>query len=353
MEEQLDLFEIGFSDHRKFIDGVFKTKEQLVDQFKEEGRCKIYHVLSFGGGTQSTHLLEQHLQGQIHYDYVIFADTGAEPQFIHEQVAWWRERQKVMGNTTPFLITHHKSMERGLEEMLMRYLFTDYQRFQLPVYCNKADPLTGEILPGGLMPRQCTVDFKIVPVKQLARQMILKLHGLGPRQKMPDHIGIIMDIGFSLDEIRRVNTYQSPQYEYIRLAYPLIEENLTTQESIDFLNDHGFPKRRSRCYLCPFNCSNPESGMDWREIIREEPFSFIKACWFDEQLRTIQATGSKMMRSIPYLHFSRRPLKDVYPEYAVLSQRYKSQLKTWLSEWEEYITNRWSAREATTVKNAG
>lgn len=25
-------------------------------------------------------------------------------------------------------------MERGLEEMLMRYIHTDYQRFQLPVY---------------------------------------------------------------------------------------------------------------------------------------------------------------------------------------------------------------------------
>lgn len=346
--QQLALFEEirDFRMNRKYLDGVFKTKQELVEQFQEEGRTKIYHVLSFGGGTQSSHLLEKHFRGEIHYDYVIFADTGAEPEFIHDQVWWWQHRQKCIGNTTPFLLTHHSSMERGLEEMLMRYIYTDYQRFQMPVYCNSVNE-AGEVRAGGMLPRQCTVDFKIVPVKQMARQMILKFHGLGSKQLLPKDIGIIVDIGFSYDEIRRINTYQSPQYDYIRLSYPLVEANESTQDSIDFLDYNGFPTRRSRCYLCPFNCAaERDIGMDWEEIIESEPFSFLKACWFDDKLREVQATGSKIMRSIPYLHYSRRPLSEVFQqEYKLLNTAFKVELSRWLDEWREYIADKYQLQD--------
>ncbi|WP_322925347.1 hypothetical protein [Paenibacillus campi] len=339
--EQLTLFESepDYRQHRKYRDGVLKTKDELIDGLHAEGRTRIYHVLSFGGGTQSSHLLEMHFRGEIHYDYIIFADTGAEPDFIHGQVWWWQHRQQCVGNTTPFLIAHHSSMERGLEEMLMRYIYTDYQRFQMPVYCNSVTE-DGEIKPAGMLPRQCTVDFKIVPVKQLARQMILADQGLRGNQMIPKDIGIIVDIGFSYDEIRRINTHRSPQYDYVRLAYPLVEINESTQGSIDFLNHHGFPTRRSRCYLCPFNCAADRAiGMDWEEIRDTEPFSFLKACWFDDQLRKVQATGSKIMRSIPYLHYSRRPLREVYADdYQFLIGAYKGDLEHWLAEWHEYIT---------------
>src|SRR5690606_5081197 len=160
-----------------------------------------------------------------------------EPQFIHDQVEWWRKRQKEYGNTTLFITTTHSSMERGLEEMLMRYIMTDYQRFQMPVYCATVDESTGEIKPAGMMPRQCTVDFKIVPVKQAARRLVMEKLGLKPTQRMPDDIAFIIDIGFSYDEIRRINLYQSPQYKYMYLAYPLVEENLTTEESIKFFEE--------------------------------------------------------------------------------------------------------------------
>ncbi|MGP0580248.1 hypothetical protein ACTP13_25065 [Paenibacillus peoriae] len=300
-------------------------------------------MLSFGGGTQSTHLLEQHFRGEIHYDYIIFADTGAEPDFIHDQVWWWQHRQRQVGNTTPFLITQHSSMERGLEEMLMRYIYTDYQRFQMPVYCNSVNE-DGEVKAGGMLPRQCTVDFKIVPVKQQARRMVMDQLGLGYRQKMPDNIGFITDIGFSYDEIRRINTYQSPQFKYMRMAYPLVEANETTEDSIRFLEQNGFPTRRSRCYLCPFNCATEQDiGMDWEEIIESEPFSFVKAVWFDAKLREVQATGTKIMRSIPYLHYSRRPLTEVFPEEIYLTNAYKTKLSQWLVEWQGYIADKWGA----------
>lgn len=342
--EQIELFEDipNFKANKKYRSGVFKTKSEIKSELIDQGRSQIYHVLSFGGGTQSSHLLEMHFRGEIHYDYIIFSDTGAEPEFIHDQVWWWKHRQHQIGNETPFLITHHSSMERGLEEMLMRYILTDYQRFQMPVYCNSVNE-DGEVKAGGMLPRQCTVDFKIVPVKQRARQMVLQLHGLGPKQMIPNNVGFIIDIGFSYDEIRRINTYQSPQYDYVKLAYPLVEANETTENSIKFLDENGFPTRRSRCYLCPFNCSaDRDIGMDWEEIIESEPFSFIKACWFDQQLRDVQASGTKIMRSIPYLHYSRRPLTDVFlREYELLAGAYKRELSRWVEEWRHYIQSKW------------
>jgi hypothetical protein len=347
--KQLSLFEEtrDFRMHKKFRDGVFKTKRQIEEELQSKGVDQIYRILSFGGGTQSAHLLEQHFRGLIHYDYIIFSDTGAEPQFIHDQVQWWRDRQKAYGNTTPFITTHHNSMHKGLEEMLMRWIYTDYQRFQMPVYCNKIDDETGIEVKAGIMPRQCTVDFKIVPVKQTARKLVMSQLGLNPQQRMPANIAFIIDIGFSYDEINRINTYQSPQYKYMYLSYPLVEENLTTDDSIQFLLENNMPSKRSRCYVCPFNCNKQEIGMDWKEIIEDEPLSFLKACWFDEQIRQIQRTGKKVMKSIPYLHYSRIPLKNAYPsDYHDLTQKYNNQLSHWLDSWKRFINKKYGSGTA-------
>lgn len=340
---QLALFEPvnDYRDHKKYRNEVFKTKQEIEEELRAKGVDRIVYILSFGGGTQSTHLLEQHLRGEVHYDLIIFSDTGAEPEFIHEQVKWWQQRQAEYGNTTPFIITHHNSMERGLEEMLMRYIRTDYQRFQMPIYCNKIDEKTGLEVKAGVMPRQCTVDFKIIPVKQAARRIIMEELGLEPKQRMPKNIAFITDIGFSYDEINRISMYQSPQYKYMYMAYPLVEENLTTEDSIKFLLDNQMPTQRSRCYLCPFNCD--KQGISWQEIIDSEPLSFLKACWIDEQLRAVQATGSKIMQSIPYFHYTRVPLKDAYPDvYQGLMDSLHEELNAWIGEWETYIDNKYN-----------
>ncbi|MBG9693163.1 hypothetical protein ABD91_20700 [Lysinibacillus sphaericus] len=343
--KQLELLQDNdYRQHKKYINGVFKSKEEILRIAESEGRTKIYRVLSFGGGTQSSHLLEAHLRGEVKYDWIVFSDTGAEPQFIHDQVAWWQERQKEVGNTTPFIITHHNSMHGGLEEMLMRYIFTDYQRFQMPLYFNKVTE-DGEIVKGGLMPRQCTGDFKIIPVQQATRNRIKQELGLRSRQPMPKHIGIVMDIGFSYDEINRVGGFVSHQSKYIYLAYPLIEQGKTTADSIKFLEENKFPSKRSRCYFCPFNCSGDRArdiGMDWQEIIDLEPISFLKACYFDRELRKVQATGRKNMQSIPYFHFSRTALTEVYAtEYVLLKNKYRHHIEKWEAEWRKFISEKY------------
>ncbi|MES9681672.1 hypothetical protein ABWK22_01905 [Gottfriedia acidiceleris] len=335
--------ETNYRLHKKYVDGLLKSKDEIIQIANDSGKTKIYRVLSFGGGTQSSHLLEEHFKGNIDYDYIVFSDTGAEPQFIHDQVEWWKERQKKVGNTTPFIITTHNSMERGLEEMLMRYIFTDYQRFQLPLYFSKRIE-NGELKPAGMMRRQCTGDFKIVPVQQAVRKRIKQELGLREKQLMPKDVGIVMDIGFSFDEINRVGGYVSHQSNYIYLAYPLIEEGLSTQDSIQFLLDNNFPSKRSRCYFCPFNCDGKRNGMDWDEIIQDEPLSFLKACFFDEKLREVQASGRKLMQSIPFFHYSRRPLKEVFTtEYETLMNLFEPELNEWISEWNQFLISKYNA----------
>ncbi|MED1461605.1 hypothetical protein [Bacillus safensis] len=197
---------MDYTQHKKYLTGKFKSKQEIIDKLKAEGKDDIYHVLSFGGGTQSAHLLEDHLQGKIHYDYIVFSDTGAEPEFIH-----------------------------------------------------------------------------------------------------------------------------------------IVEQGLTTKDSIKFLAANGFPGKRSRCYFCSFNCSsNKAIGMDWEEIIRDEPLSFLKACYFDRRLREVIRSGEKRLNSIPYFHYSRQPLKKVFKkEYELATELYGNELNKWLKEWSNYITHKY------------
>jgi hypothetical protein len=53
--KQMTMFDVApdFRLHSKYRSGVFRTRAELTEGLREEGRDQIYHVLSFGGGTQS------------------------------------------------------------------------------------------------------------------------------------------------------------------------------------------------------------------------------------------------------------------------------------------------------------
>lgn len=334
----------SYENHKKYTEGKYVPKDKLIKMIIEkEKRTKFYYALSFGAGTQSTHLFYKHLKGEIYYDFIIWADTGAEPKFIHDQVQFWINKQKEYNNTTPFIIVKHNKMDGGLEEMLYRYFDIDlgYERFQLPIHCCKC--IDGELIKIGMMKRQCTGDFKILPVQRKFRELIMKKHNIESNRNFPKDIALIMDIGFSSDEISRVSDYRSLNYKYIYLSYPLIDMDISTQESIDFLKDNNYPDKRSRCYFCPFNtCFNNSKGMDWQEIIDNEPLSFLKACYLDEKLREVQATGKKRMTSIPFFSSLRIPLKEIYDEeYNKLLPIYANDLLKWIDDWEQDIKEKY------------
>lgn len=60
----------------------------MIKQQYDDGKKHI-HVLSYGGGTQSTALLLMALKGEINGvipDYIIFSDTGWEPKHVYNWI---------------------------------------------------------------------------------------------------------------------------------------------------------------------------------------------------------------------------------------------------------------------------
>src|SRR5690554_2466919 len=60
----------------------------MIKQQYDDGKEHI-HVLSYGGGTQSTAMLLMALKGEINGvipDYIIFSDTGWEPKSIYQWI---------------------------------------------------------------------------------------------------------------------------------------------------------------------------------------------------------------------------------------------------------------------------
>ena len=108
-------------------------------------------VLSLGAGVQSTTLALMAAHGAIGPmpDCAIFADTGWEPQAVYDHLAWLRSP-----NVLPF-----------------------------PVHVVKAGDIRADLLRVslGMIRRQCTKDYKIVPIRREVRA----LAGLTRRRSPP------------------------------------------------------------------------------------------------------------------------------------------------------------------------
>jgi len=69
----------------------------------------------------------------------------------------------------------------------------------------------------------------------------------------------------------------------------------------------------------------------------------VRVCYFDSELRKVQATGTKNMQSIPYFHFTRTPLKEVYRlEYEHLIKKYGASMALWQEEWFEFLNQKYN-----------
>ena len=45
-------------------------------------------ILSLGGGVQSSCLIYLNVKGVIELDYAVFADTGAEPEYVYQHIEY-------------------------------------------------------------------------------------------------------------------------------------------------------------------------------------------------------------------------------------------------------------------------
>lgn len=110
--------------------------------------------------------------------------------------------------------------------------------------------LRTERIDVGMIRRQCTSDYKIVPIRRKVRE----LAGL-TRRRSPKTALVEQWIGISLDEVLRMK----PSFEGWQVnRWPLIERWMSRRDCLRWLEQHGYPlPPKSACIGCPFHSEQP------------------------------------------------------------------------------------------------
>lgn len=230
-------------------------------------------IVSLGAGVQSSAMLLMALEGRFNDipDMAIFADTGWEPRAVY---AWL---DLLTAEVAPFQIW--RTANGNIRENAAPWAKRDGRRYlSIPAFLSS----------GGMGRRQCTKEFKLVPMQREFRKM-------GATHRNP----IECWIGISKDEAIR----QKPsRVKFVVNRFPLLEANLTREDCANYLKKRmGSVAPKSSCIGCPYH------GDDyWARLRAESPEEFEDACQFDEEIR--DGSGN---RSQQFLHRSLVPLRSI------------------------------------------
>lgn len=233
---------------------------------------KNYHVLSWGGGTQSTALMLKFVRGEIKdrsgepikLDYIFFADTNNESEMTYKQVYKVKQYIETTYGQPIYITRKNKELLPDTEAIklietgeLTNYRSSKYaDLFQSHVLFFKGiikstdvmpfwtrDTVTGKVGKTGT--KACTFAYKI---GQVMKELRLQT---GIKRFNPDKHNIYMYIGFSVDEFQR----SKPSfYPYTENRFPLIEMNLTRGDCINYVEQElGFRPVSSVCNMCYAN----------------------------------------------------------------------------------------------------
>ena len=246
-------------------------------------------VLSLGGGVQSTvmALLAERGAFGVKPDCAIFADTRWEPGAVYRNLRWLRSQVSYT------IYTAHNG--RNLKDDVMAGVNARGRPWlTIPAYLADADAT-----PAGVNWRQCTTDYKIVPIQRKIQRML----GLSHRQPIPEETNVEMWVGITTDEALRVKPSRN---WWINHRYPLIDDlPMTREQCLDWFAEQ-YPKRtltRSACVGCPFR-----SAASWLDIMQREPELYQEAVEIDALLRSPEHNAGQMFRKNAYLHHRRIPL---------------------------------------------
>lgn len=260
-------------------------------------------VFSYGGGWQSNAALVLAAQGRIDFRIFLFADVGcAEPgqpddSEKNETVAYVREHAQ------PFAAAH------GLQLITVRRQWADGRPFESiyhkmlncpPGVLREPIPVRGQ--NGMPLSRSCTLDWKVAVIGRWATR-----HGATPQNKS------ITALGYTLDEIQRVNPARALRHEI--LTYPLIGApagydtglRLRRADCPAIIRAAGLPvPPASNCWFCPHH--RPEA---WQRERREHPDRFRRAV---ELERLLNARRAALGKQPVYLTRFGVPLDQAIPD---------------------------------------
>ncbi|MEG8183922.1 hypothetical protein GZH49_36235 [Nocardia terpenica] len=243
-------------------------------------------LLSLGAGVQSTVLALMACRGELPgLDGAIFADTGWEPKAVYAQVDWLEAELSTAG--IPLYRVNNGSLRRDALDPGHRFV-------SVPYYTRSA---AGE---DGMARRQCTSEYKLVPINRKVRELL----GAKPPRFRTVPKGRVAEqwIGFSTDEIHRVNDRHSNQYT--RKRFPLLELGMSRKDCERWLKALGWGHTvKSACIGCPYH-----GNAYWRDMRDHRPDEWADACDFDHCIRKGNA-GADPIRGEAFLHRSRVPLE--------------------------------------------
>ena len=214
----------------------------------------MLRIASWGIGIQSTTMIAMSALGELpHLDVAVFCDFGGERALSYEIHAWYVDWLKKYDIETVQLETGNVLKDGAAEHI------------HIPFWTSSGAPLL----------RQCTLHYKIYPMRRWARQKL----GFNPSKAPAPPPGSIQQwIGISLDEYKR---YADSDVKYIRHCYPLLDFGMTRIDCVTWLRNHKLPvPPKSACIVCPYRRPS-----EWVELRDNEPESFVRAVEFDETNR--------------------------------------------------------------------
>ncbi|HSH25036.1 MAG TPA: phosphoadenosine phosphosulfate reductase family protein [Massilibacterium sp.] len=257
----------------------------MIKEYYEDDREHV-HVLSYGGGTQSTALLLMSLEGKVNGvvpDFIIFSDTGWEPSHVYD----WVDK-----------INNHIKNKYGREiiftnggnikEDTLKGIKTGERFASMPFFTKDENGRKGMVM------RQCTQEYKIAPINRKIKQIL----GYKPRERVREIVHIWK--GISTDEIQRAKPIK---LKWQVAEHPLIDVlNMDRSACVAYVERLGLgTPAQSSCIGCPFH----SNGL-WRDIKINDPESWNDAVEVDKKIRNQPRLESKA-----YLHKSAQPLEDV------------------------------------------
>lgn len=256
---------------------------------------RTYRVLSLGAGIQSSTVFLMACRGLLpKFDAAVFADTQWEPPGVYEALEFLKSEGERCG--IPVHVVTNGSIREHTMEGVIRGSKGAGQRYAtMPLRVLNPDG------SDGMIRRQCTSEYKIVPIERFIRREVI---GLKPRQRIPKGVKVIHYFGISLDEITRMRESKN---EWEELYYPLCGwphdygVKMRRPQCEQWLSHH-YPDQkfqRSACIGCPFR-----SNHEWRDI-KADPDTWADAVEVDEAIRHADGMGGEV-----FLHRSCKPLTE-------------------------------------------
>lgn len=244
-------------------------------------------ILSLGAGVQSSTLALMAAAGEITPmpDAAIFADTQSEPAGVYRHLDWLETK-------LPFPV--HRVTAGSLRNQILAATRGEQRMDARPPFF---------LSTGGMLNRQCTQDFKILPILRKTRELI----GLIPRQRAPKEVAVQQWIGISTDEASRMKPSRLP---WIQHRWPLIDAGMSRTDCLDWMVARGYPKPpKSACTFCPYH-----DNALWRDLRDNDPQSFADAVEVDHAIRNgvKDRNGGKPLSPAKwFIHRDCKPLDEV------------------------------------------